>query len=97
MNQARVFPEQFSPGRISITPGARDAIAKSGEDPLSFLGRHVTGDWGDLCDEDKRQNDFSLENGFRLLSAYHTRAGVKLWIITEHDRSTTTILLPSEY
>jgi hypothetical protein len=97
MSEVRVFPVQFSPGRTLITPGAREAIAASGQSPSEFLDRHVRGDWGDLEDEDRRQNDFSLENGYRILSAYHTRGGVKIWIITEANRSVTTILLPGEY
>jgi len=67
-------------------------------DLLEFLSRHVSGDWGDLCDDDRRENDLSVMEGFRILSAYRLpRTGVKLWIITEADRSATTFLLPSEY
>jgi hypothetical protein len=97
MSATKNFPQQFTLGRTLITPGARDAILDAGQLPGDFLERHVTGDWGDLCEEDKQENEFSLENGFRILSAYHTREGVKVWVITEADRSATTILLPSEY
>jgi hypothetical protein len=59
--------------------------------------RVVAGDWGELDDDDKRENELSLREGFRLLSAYRLSTGVKLWIITEADRSVTTLLLPDEY
>ena len=85
----------FHPGRILSTPGALQ-LAEEGVDLLVFLKRHLTGDWGDLDEHDKAENDFALKNGFRLLSAYNTPQG-KLWIITEANRSATTFLLPSEY
>jgi hypothetical protein len=85
----------FNPGRILATPGALD-LALLGTDLSRFLSRHLSGDWGDLCKEDKEENNFSLINGFRLLSAYETGEG-RLWIITEADRSATTVLLPEEY
>jgi hypothetical protein len=87
----------FQLGRIGATPGALQALEKAGQQPAEFLDRHVNGDWGELDDEDKRENEFSVRNGFRILSAYTTTAGDKLWIITEADRSATTLLLPSEY
>ncbi len=86
---------KFHPGQIVSTPGAL-GFAEQGIDLLNFLQRHLAGDWGDLCLEDKAENDFSLANGYRLLSAYTTPCG-KLWIITEADRSVTTFLLPEEY
>jgi hypothetical protein len=61
------------------------------------VSRHLTGDWGDLEVEDKVENELSLREGFRLLSAYHLPDGTKVWIITEADRSVTTVLLPDEY
>ena len=85
----------FHPGSTVATPGALE-LAQQGIDLLAYLKRHLQGDWGDLCDPDKAENDFSLKNGFRLLSAYTTPYG-KLWIITEADRSATTFLLPDEY
>ena len=85
----------FKPGSIVATPGALE-LAEQGIDLLAYLKRHLTGDWGDLCEADKAENAFSLKNGFRLLSAYTTPCG-KLWIITEADRSATTFLLPDEY
>ena len=85
----------FPPGQIVATPGALE-LAEQGIDLLAYLNRHLSGDWGDLCQEDKVENNFSLANGFRLLSAYDTPCG-KLWLITEADRSVTTFLLPDEY
>ena len=85
----------FKPGQIVATPGALE-LKEQGVNLLSYLFRHLSGDWGELCKEDKQENEFSLKNGFRILSAYMTPLG-KLWIITEADRSVTTFLLPEEY
>ena len=87
----------FSLGQLVATPGALTALEKAGQTPLEFLARHVRGDWGELTEEDLKENQLSLERGFRLLSSYRTNAGDKLWVITEADRSVTTILLPEEY
>jgi hypothetical protein len=87
----------FELGRIVATPGALAALKKSGQQPGEFLTRHVNLEWGDLSDEDPKENDYSLEHGFRFLSSYRTTTGDKLWIITESDRSVTTLLLPEEY
>jgi hypothetical protein len=65
--------------------------------PAEFLLRHRHGDWGDLDPEDRRANERALRLGDRLLSSYRTRLDAKLWIITEWDRSATTLLLPEEY
>ena len=64
---------------------------------MKALRRHVYGDWGDLDDEDKAENEFSVENGYRILSSYTSSNGIKFWVITEADRSATTVLLPEEY
>ena len=88
---------RFTLGRTLITPGAEEALQIAGQTATEFLRRHMSGDWGELSDEDVRENEFSLKEGLRLLSAYQTGKGQKLWIITEADRSATTILLPSEY
>lgn len=87
----------FLLGNIVATPGALAAFSNNGQTPLPFLDRHQSGDWGDVPDEDRRENDFSVRNGFRVLSAYKLNDGTKFWIITEADRSATTILLPEEY
>ena len=88
---------RFPPGQIVATPGALAALEESGESPDVFLKRHLTGDWGEVDDHDRRENELSVVQGFRLLSAYTRSNGTKLWIITEADRSATTLLLPSEY
>ncbi len=62
-----------------------------------FLTRHQTGDWGDLDDEDKEANAYALREGERILSVYHTESGIKTYVITERDRSVTTLLLPEDY
>jgi hypothetical protein len=87
----------FPLGQIFLTVGAKEALEESGQNAFDFLSRHQIGDWGDLCEEDRQENDFSVKEGFRILSAYKTDRNEKLWCITEADRSSTTILLPSEY
>ena len=87
----------FSPGQLVATPGALASLAKAGQTPLDFLSRHVCGDWGDIDQEDRKENDLGLKRGFRLLSSYRTNADAKIWVITEADRSVTTVLLPDEY
>ena len=88
---------RFALGQTFITPGAEEAIQIAGQTAIEFLRRHMSCDWGEVSEEDAQENEFSLSEGFRLLSAYRTGKGQKLWIITEADRSATTILLPSEY
>ena len=90
-----VRPVSFALGQLLMTPGAQEKIPPS--EMMHALRRHARGDWGDLDDEDRRSNDLSLKDGSRLLSAYHTKEGVKFWVITEADRSATTVLLPEEY
>ena len=91
-------PPLFSLGQIVATPGALAALEKAGHTPQEFLSRHLQGDWGELSDEDRTENELTLQRGFRLLSSYRTNAGdTKIWVITEADRSATTILLPEEY
>ena len=72
-------------------------MERAGQTPADFLARHQQGDWGEVCDEDKQENEYSVTKRLRILSAYRTSKGVKLWVITEADRSATTILLPDEY
>lgn len=88
---------RFALGQTFITSGAEEALQIAGQTAIEFLRRHMSNDWGEPSDEDARENEPSLKEGFRLLSAYRTAKGQKLWIITEADRSATTILLPSEY
>ena len=87
----------FDLGQLVATPGALAALEKTGQNAMDFLSRHVRGDWGELPKEDKDENQLSLDKGFRLLSSYRTTSGDKLWVITEADRSHTTLLLPDEY
>ena len=88
---------KFELGRLVATPGALEALSKTKESPSKFLKRHMLGDWGEICAADRQENKRSLEHGYRLMSVYRTTAGKKLWVITEADRSVTTILLPEEY
>ena len=87
----------FSLGQVFATPRALAALQTTGQQPFEFLHRHVSGDWGDLVDEDIQENERALEHGSRLFSAYGLNDGTRIWIITEYDRSATTILLPMEY
>ena len=83
-------------GRVVATPGALNLLMEAGEDAFDYLARHATGDWGELCAFDRRQNTRALREGARVLSSYPV-GGERVWIITEADRSVTTILLPEEY
>lgn len=91
------MPTKFSLGQPVATTGALAALEACGQSPGDFLKRHLACDWGEVCDDDKVANDDALQHGERLLSAYRTTAGIKLWVITEADRSSTCILLPEEY
>jgi hypothetical protein len=93
----RSVPAVFRLGRIVATPGALAALHEADQTAIDFIRRHSAGDWGDLDEHDQKENELSLVNGFRLLSAYTLATGERIWIITEADRSVTTILLPSEY
>ena len=83
-------------GRLVATPGALELLSEAGEDPLGYLARHASGDWGDLDAQDRRENERSLKHGWRVLSSYPV-GGKTVWVITEADRSVTTMLLPEEY
>jgi hypothetical protein len=83
-------------GKVVATPGAWKLLMEARAHPYDYLARHATGDWGELCSFDRRQNQIALREGLRVLSSYSV--GEKsVWIITEADRSITTILLPEEY
>jgi hypothetical protein len=83
-------------GRVVATPGALNVLLEAGESPFLYLARHVSGDWGDLDNHDRRESELSLKHGWRIVSSYFV--GVEtIWIITEADRSATTMLLPEEY
>lgn len=93
-NQSKVL---FSLGKVFMTSGAREALEESNQTADEFLSRHQSGDYGIICEDDRKENELSVKEGFRVLSAYRTFKGVKLWLITEACRSSTTILLPEEY
>ena len=86
--------------QVVMTAGVNELVAENGlaaRDIVIALRRHSNGDWGDVCQEDKALNDEAVTRGMRVMSAYHVSGGRKIWIITEADRSITTILFPNEY
>ena len=87
----------FELGRIVATPGALEAFREAGELEFPYLMKHLLGDWGEVDPNDRRANDKALKDGTRVLSAYTLADGTRIWIITEADRSSTCLLLPSEY
>ena len=90
------FPiARFRLGKIVSTSNALDQLTQ--DDILLAIGRHQAGDWGDVDEDDRTRNELSLKQGFRLWSVYHAANGVKFWLITEADRSHTTVLLPEDY
>jgi hypothetical protein len=86
---------KFPLGRTVATPAVLSALS-TGELSIA-VNRHQRGDWGDVCPEDREENELALREGFRLFSVYHSKAGTKFWVITEADRSATTVLLPDDY
>ena len=95
MNTSAFPTAKFRLGRIVSTPTALKQLTQ--DDILVGIQRHQAGDWGQVCKDDRKENDLSLEKGFRLLSVYRSAAGVVFWVITEADRSVTTVLLPDDY
>lgn len=90
-----IVQPKFPLGQIVATPNALRRVTQAEiEDGLT---RHAAGDWGEMCENDRQQNEHALNEGSRLLSVYHAAHGVKFWIITEADRSVTTVLLPEDY
>ena len=88
---------RFPIGAIVVTPAAADALGTAGESPWKFLARHASRDWGEVDEEDRCANNHAVRSFGRLLSAYTMATGQPVWVITEGDRSATTILLPEEY
>jgi len=86
----------FALGRMVATPGALELLARAGANPAELLERHQSGDWGEIPPEDAHENEYSLKHGLRIISSYLV-GDACVWIITEHDRSQTTILVPDEY
>lgn len=97
MMQLSIANPLFPPGRLVMTEGVAHLTQEGKLFPLIYLGRHLNGDWGDIENSDRRENDAALKSGDRLLSSYQVAPDLTLWIITEGDRSVTTLLLPSEY
>jgi hypothetical protein len=92
--------QKFSTGRLLLTRGVADRLAEDSgfaEFVLESLLRHAKADWGNLSEEDKQENEYSLKNSLRLLSAYERDGMPKIWVLTEADRSVTTVLFPEEY
>lgn len=87
----------FPLGQIVATPAALAALEATGTNPAALLRRHLAGDWGDVDTEDRQTNDIGVREGTRLVSSYRLSDGEKIWVITESDRSATTILLPDDY
>ncbi len=88
---------RFQVGQLVSTPGALTALEKAGQSPLEFVSRHCQGDWGEVDAEDAEANEHAVDNDERISSAYRTCLDKRVWVITEADRSATTILLPEEY
>jgi hypothetical protein len=88
---------RFSLGRVVATPGALGALEKAEQLPAEFLDRHVHGDWGEVPEADKQENEVAAEQGFCIMSGYTTSAGDNLWILTKADRSVTILMLPEDY
>ena len=91
-----IYTPLFKLGRILATPAAQEELAQLNYCPLDLLRKHMSGDWSEMDVEDQQSNQESIRKGSRIFSAY-TIQGTKFWVITEADRSSTTILLPSEY
>jgi hypothetical protein len=90
-------PVRFQLGRIFLTPGAINALEASQESAQAFINRHARLERGELGEEDYKENLFSVDKSLRIFSSFRTAQGIKIWVITEADRSVTTLLLPSEY
>lgn len=96
-DEERIPEALFELGQLVVTPGAVESLKQDKRHPLQLISRHVVGDWGTLPEEDVAENAFSLKNGYRLFSSYTFESGNKYYVITEWDRSVTTVLLPSDY
>jgi hypothetical protein len=88
---------KFALGRLVATPGAMAAMIGSGDNPADYLARHLSGDWGELSPHDVAENEYAVSRELRIFSSYRLTDGTTIWVITEADRSSTTILLPEEY
>jgi hypothetical protein len=88
---------KFNLGRTLITPGALHALKDAEVTASSYLQRHASGDWGDVMPEDREDNEDALRNGGRLFSAYRTPLNQAIWVVTDAERSMTTVFRPEEY
>ncbi len=88
---------KFELGQLVVTPGAMHALSRNGTDDSEYVERHQGGDWGDVSKDDAHENENALTQDLELMSAYTLKDGTRVWIVTEADRSVTTILLPEEY
>jgi hypothetical protein len=96
-SERSVIAFRFALGRIVATRGGREALRRTEENPFFYVERHVTLDPGSLGAEDEMQNLRAVREGARIFSSYELTDGTRIWVITEADRSATTILLPDEY
>jgi len=87
----------FDLGELAITPNALASIIAAGKLPDLFIARHTAGDWSEMAEEDQSNNRNAIKRGSRIFSSYQVSPGVRVWVVTEADRSVTTILLPLEY
>lgn len=92
-----IIESKFDFGLVVATTTLANYCEKKGFSMLPYLIRHANGDWGDVCKEDWKSNDEALKNGLRLLAEYKLPDGRRIWIITEWDRSATTLLFPEDY
>lgn len=92
-----IIGAKFKLGKVVATRGVMEYVNDDAEAIFPYLARHAIGDWGDACEEDKQINEDALKNGMRLMSVYKLKDGKTIWIITEWDRSVTTVLFPDEY
>ena len=95
MSAESIPTAKFRLGRIVATPNALERLCQ--DDILGAIARHQAGDWGDVDEHDRKENELSLQQGLRLFSVYHSATGVKFWLTTEADRSHTTVLMPEDY
>lgn len=88
---------KFPLGSLQATPAALEVLERSGEDPYSLIMRHANCDWGTCCSADCKANEEAVRMGLRVLSMFETKLGEKVWVVTEGDRSSTTVIIPSDY
>lgn len=95
INILTINATKFPLGQIVMTANAADQLDSQAVNEA--LIRHASGDWGEVDEHDRKENELSLREGYRLLSVYRSASGLKFWIITEADRSVTTVLMPEDY